>query len=210
RTSRRLPAARYVWATPPARSWARSPRRPCTPIWVRSPSPWCAGRCRSTPPWWCRSRRERSTESPAGCGSTPPRSRSCCRAITGSARSPRSSEGDVSSTSSRIRHGPSTRTACARPASAGTMAVMRAEGDQEQWIRQRREAVEVKEQALRAARLEEHEKATALIREGVERFRAAGIAPAALRARPFQGSGTLRTGLEGWYLKQDRTLAVDA
>ncbi|NMA76634.1 MAG: hypothetical protein GX960_05150 [Actinomycetales bacterium] len=87
---------------------------------------------------------------------------------------------------------------------------MRPEGDQQEWIRHRREAVEVKEQALRAARLEEHEKATSMIREAVERFRAAGIAPVALRARPFQGGGTVRTGLEGWYLKQDRSLAVDA
>ena len=87
---------------------------------------------------------------------------------------------------------------------------MRAEGDQQEWIRHRREAVEVKEQALHAARLEEHAKATTMIREAVERFRAAGIAPVALRARPFHGGGTLRTGLEGWYLKQDRSLAVDA
>lgn len=87
---------------------------------------------------------------------------------------------------------------------------MRAEGDQQEWSRHRREAVEVKEQALHAARLEEHGKATAMIREAVEHFRAAGIAPVALRARPFQGGGTLRTGLEGWYLKQDRSLAVDA
>ncbi|QNN82139.1 hypothetical protein H3H54_13380 [Brachybacterium sp. Z12] len=87
---------------------------------------------------------------------------------------------------------------------------MRAEGDQQEWSRHRREAVEVKEQALHAARLEEHGKATAMIREAVERFRAAGVAPVALRARPFQGGGTLRTGLEGWYLKQDRSLAVDA
>ncbi|GAA4522389.1 hypothetical protein GCM10023160_10720 [Brachybacterium paraconglomeratum] len=63
---------------------------------------------------------------------------------------------------------------------------------------------------MRAARLLEHEQATAMIREAVGRFHAAGIPPVSLRARPFQGAGTLRTGLEGWYLKKDRSLAVDA
>ncbi|WP_345076505.1 hypothetical protein [Brachybacterium paraconglomeratum] len=87
---------------------------------------------------------------------------------------------------------------------------MRAEGDEQDWSRHRREAFEVKEQAMRAARLLEHEQATAMIREAVGRFHAAGIPPVSLRARPFQGAGTLRTGLEGWYLKKDRSLAVDA
>lgn len=84
------------------------------------------------------------------------------------------------------------------------------EGDQESWTRHRREVFEAKEQALHAARAAEHEQATAMLREGVARFREAGIPPVPLRARPFRGGGTIRTGLEGWYLKQDRTLAVDA
>ncbi|MBN3585964.1 hypothetical protein JYB64_26585, partial [Algoriphagus aestuarii] len=29
------------------------------------------------------------------------------------------------------------------------------------------------------------------------------------RAMPFTGSGSIRTSLHGWYLKQDRTIAVD-
>lgn len=84
------------------------------------------------------------------------------------------------------------------------------EDEQQDWTRHRREVVEAQEQALRAARDEEHEKATAMIRAAVDRYRAAGIAPVPLRARPYRGSGTVRTGLEGWYLKQDRSLAVDA
>ncbi|MGP9538540.1 hypothetical protein ACT3SP_11040 [Brachybacterium sp. AOP43-C2-M15] len=87
---------------------------------------------------------------------------------------------------------------------------MRAEGDQQDWTRHRREVFEAKEQALHAAREAEHEQATAMIREAVTRFREAGIPPVPLRARPFRGGGTIRTGLEGWYLKQDRSLAVDA
>lgn len=86
---------------------------------------------------------------------------------------------------------------------------MRAEGDQEEWTRHRREVFETKERALRAARDAEHEKATAMLREGVARFEQAGIAPVPLRARPYRGGGTIRTSLTGWYLKQDRTLGVD-
>lgn len=86
---------------------------------------------------------------------------------------------------------------------------MTAQGDQQDWTRHRREVFEAKEQALHAARRAEHEKATAMIREGVARFEQAGIAPVPLRARPYRGGGTIRTSLTGWYLKQDRTLAVD-
>ncbi|ASK65356.1 hypothetical protein CFK39_05395 [Brachybacterium avium] len=86
---------------------------------------------------------------------------------------------------------------------------MRAEGEQQDWTRHRREVFETKERALHAARDAEHEKATAMIREGVARFEQAGIPPVPLRARPYRGSGTIRTSLTGWYLKQDRSLAVD-
>lgn len=84
------------------------------------------------------------------------------------------------------------------------------QGEQQEWIRHRREVVEVKEQALRAARQDEHERATALIRDAVADYLEAGIPPVPLRARPYRGGGTVRTGLEGWYLKRDRSLAVDA
>lgn len=87
---------------------------------------------------------------------------------------------------------------------------MTSPSEQQEWSRRRQEVFAAKEQALQAAREQEHLEATALIREAVERYRAAGIAPVPLRARPYRGSGTLRTGLEGWYLKHDRSLAVDA
>lgn len=90
------------------------------------------------------------------------------------------------------------------------MDPMSAQGDQQDWTRHRQEVFEVKEQALHAARQAEHEKATAIIREAIERFRTAGIDPIPLRAKPYAGSGSIRTTLEGWYLKQDRSLAVDA
>lgn len=87
---------------------------------------------------------------------------------------------------------------------------MTSQSEQQDWSRRRQEVFAAKEQALQAAREQEHVEATALIREAVARFRAAGIAPVPLRARPYRGGGTVRTGLEGWYLKHDRSLAVDA
>lgn len=89
------------------------------------------------------------------------------------------------------------------------MTTMSAQADQEDWSRQRRQVFEVKEQALQAAREDEHRRATSTIREAIARFQGAGIAPIPLRARPYTGSGTIRTTLQGWYLKHDRSLAVD-
>lgn len=76
------------------------------------------------------------------------------------------------------------------------------------WKEQRAEVLRAQEEALAAARREEHERATAQIREGIAAFRAAGIDPIPLRARTDHGA-SVRTGLRGWYLKQDRTVAVD-
>lgn len=90
------------------------------------------------------------------------------------------------------------------------MTTMSAQADQEDWSRHRRQAIEVKEQALQAAREDEHRRATSIIREAIARFQDAGIIPIPLRARPYIGSGTIRTALQGWYLKHDLSLAVDA
>ncbi|WP_341856502.1 hypothetical protein [Brachybacterium sp. GPGPB12] len=87
---------------------------------------------------------------------------------------------------------------------------MNSQAEQQEWSRHRREVVEAKEQALRATREDEHARATALIREAVAGYLADGIAPVPPRARPYRGGGTVRTGLSGWYLKRDRSLAVDA
>ncbi|PWH07015.1 hypothetical protein DEO23_06070 [Brachybacterium endophyticum] len=86
---------------------------------------------------------------------------------------------------------------------------MSAQGDRSTWSQQRAAVLAAKEQALAQARREEHEKATAILREYVDRFEAAGIAPRPLRALPYKGSGSIRTALHGWYLKHDRTIAVD-
>ncbi len=85
----------------------------------------------------------------------------------------------------------------------------RPQGQSLSWSQQRAEVIAAQEQALEHARRTEHEKATAILREYVERFETAGIAPRPLRALPFKGSGTIRTPLHGWYLKQDRTIGID-
>ncbi len=73
----------------------------------------------------------------------------------------------------------------------------------------RAEVIAAQEQALHRARQAEHEKATVKIRTAIEKFRAAGIEPIPLRARPYTGSGTIRTALRGWYLKTDQSLGID-
>lgn len=74
----------------------------------------------------------------------------------------------------------------------------------------RDEVIAAQQAALQASRRREHEQATALIREAVARWREAGIEPRPLRALPIGGGRPVRTSLTGWYLKPDRTLAVDA
>ncbi|MDO5662071.1 MAG: hypothetical protein Q4G40_05205 [Brachybacterium sp.] len=73
----------------------------------------------------------------------------------------------------------------------------------------REELIAGRQRALDAERQDEHERATALIRDAVAAFREAGIAPYALRARPWSGGNSIRTGLVGWYLTKDRSVGVD-
>lgn len=82
-------------------------------------------------------------------------------------------------------------------------------GDPETWRERRADVLRAQEAALEAARRDEHERATALLREGIAGFRAAGIAPIPLRALADHGRGSVRTSLTGWYLTASRTLGVD-
>lgn len=86
---------------------------------------------------------------------------------------------------------------------------MNGEREQQDWTSKRREVIEAQQHALEAHRRDEHERATAHIRSAIAQFRAAGIDPIPLHARPYTGEGSIRTSLRGWYLKHDRTLAVD-
>ncbi|MGQ4533889.1 hypothetical protein ACUH9Y_02120 [Dermabacteraceae bacterium P13115] len=73
----------------------------------------------------------------------------------------------------------------------------------------RDEVFAAQERILRAEREREHAAATALLRDAAASFQRAGIAPAPLRARTFNGRRTIKTQVIGWYLKQDRSVACD-
>ncbi len=79
----------------------------------------------------------------------------------------------------------------------------------EEWKSRKAEIFEVQERNLRRAEREEHEKATAIILDGIKRFREAGIEPHSLRALPYRGSRPVKTTHVGWYLKSDRTVGID-
>jgi hypothetical protein len=80
----------------------------------------------------------------------------------------------------------------------------------EQWARQRAEAVRLQGERLQARQDAEHSRAEALLREFVAAARAAGLVPVPLRVQGYGGRGTARTPLQGWYLRVDRTAGVSA
>lgn len=76
---------------------------------------------------------------------------------------------------------------------------------------QRRERAEradyhVAEQQRRSER--ESAKAQVLVDRFVERATAAGVPTEELTARPWSGRGRYRTGVTGWYLRQNRSIGV--
>lgn len=76
------------------------------------------------------------------------------------------------------------------------------------WARQRAEAVRVQAERLHARQDAEHARAGALLHDFVEAASAAGLVPEDLRVRGYGGRGTARTPLRGWYLRVDRTAGV--
>lgn len=78
----------------------------------------------------------------------------------------------------------------------------------DEWARQRAEAVRVQGERLAARQDAEHVRAEAMLREFVATARTAGPPPEDLRVQGYGGRGTARTGLKGWYLRVDRTLGV--
>ncbi|WNM26624.1 hypothetical protein RN607_10485 [Demequina capsici] len=62
--------------------------------------------------------------------------------------------------------------------------------------------------ALDRARAEEASRARELLAQFLADARAAGLMPSPLVARGYDGRGGYRTGVEGWYLKKDRSVAV--
>lgn len=56
----------------------------------------------------------------------------------------------------------------------------------------------------------ESEQASALLKDFVAKAITKGIAPVTLHARSYNGRSRYRTNVQGWYLKMNESLAVDA
>lgn len=81
-------------------------------------------------------------------------------------------------------------------------------GEDEAWQQQRREAYVEHAAALQRRKAAESAEAAELLAGFVTTVRARGVAPVELRARAANGA-TYRTGLRGWYLKRNHSVAVD-
>ncbi|WP_275003454.1 hypothetical protein [Promicromonospora iranensis] len=80
----------------------------------------------------------------------------------------------------------------------------------DEWSRQRAEAVRLQAERLQARQDAEHTRAEALLREFVVAARAAGLPPEPLVVQGYGGRGSARTPLQGWYLRVDRTAGISA
>ena len=77
------------------------------------------------------------------------------------------------------------------------------------WREKRREASAAHAAALEQRNASETAQARALLADFVQKLKAQGVAPEPLRA-PVTGSSTsYRTNVTGWYLRRNRSLAVD-
>ncbi len=77
------------------------------------------------------------------------------------------------------------------------------------WREQRRAAADHHAQALARRQAAESARAREMLHGLVVRALADGPAPEPLVVRSFDGRHTYRTPLRGWYLRQDRSVAVD-
>ena len=76
------------------------------------------------------------------------------------------------------------------------------------WAAQRTRDAAARAARLARAEAAEHERAAAMLAEFVATAGREGPAPQPLSARDASGRGELRTGLQGWYLRRDRSAAV--
>jgi hypothetical protein len=76
------------------------------------------------------------------------------------------------------------------------------------WSEQRRADVVAKAELAARARADDVARARSLVAGFVTRAREAGVATCALLARGGESRDTYRTGLTGWYLRRDGSLAV--
>lgn len=77
------------------------------------------------------------------------------------------------------------------------------------WREQKTLNAQYLEDELRRRRTRESDQARALLADFVEAATAQGLAPVPLLAKTFKGRSRYKTGVLGWYLKADESLAVD-
>lgn len=80
--------------------------------------------------------------------------------------------------------------------------------DRAAWAEERRLAATVHAAAHERRRLTEIQQARQLVADFVLRARERGLPAVPLAARSYTGRARYRTGLRGWYLKADRSVAV--
>ncbi len=78
-----------------------------------------------------------------------------------------------------------------------------------QTAEERAEAARVRQALFDAGQEIESKQAAEMLAKFVAQAKAEGLAPEPLFARGYGGKGRARTGLSGWYLKNDKSLAVD-
>jgi hypothetical protein len=76
------------------------------------------------------------------------------------------------------------------------------------WSEQRRAAVEAKAELAARARAEDVARARVLVADFVAEARRRGLATAPLLVRAGDSADTYRSGLVGWYLRRDGSLAI--
>ncbi|HEY1487736.1 MAG TPA: hypothetical protein VGF84_16630 [Micromonosporaceae bacterium] len=78
-----------------------------------------------------------------------------------------------------------------------------------EWARQRTRAIKAHAADLERREAADAEQARQMLLEFVEAMRAQATPPTSLVARSFDGRHRYRTGLHGWYLRADNSIAVD-
>jgi hypothetical protein len=78
-----------------------------------------------------------------------------------------------------------------------------------EWARQRTRAIRAHAADLERREAVDAEQARQMLLEFVEAMHAQAIPPTPLLARSFDGRHRYRTGLRGWYLRADNSIAVD-
>ncbi len=81
-------------------------------------------------------------------------------------------------------------------------------GDDSEWRRRRTQNAEHQHRELMRRRAAETARARALLAEFVATATNSGPPPEPLRARSRHGGGSYRTGLTGWYLRRNQSVAV--